>query len=232
MVKQNALPSLSEAPRKLNMRIYVIAFIFSAVLFVAGVLLGLQLASQVTSDFSRQADTLSQNTQQLEVMLLLASQGANDSKAICPVLLQQAKGFDSQTTEFGISLDALEKNRGISDSQVQFLKRNYSQMQVRDYLLLKEVANQCNTKVNQIIFFYTNLDCTDCGRQGQVLHKFKVENPTVFIYTLDVDINTPITQTLVQAYGIPSYPAMIVNGQVVMGLRDSSQISKMLYPQG
>lgn len=229
MVKKENLPPLRPALRSFNWRTYSVAFVFSAFLFLAGILVGLQLSSQVSAEFAQQAEQLRSNTRELELMLLLLSSSRDDASRLCPALLQQAQRFDERTTEFGLSLDTLEKSRGRLDSSVQSLKREYSVMQVRDYLLFKQISGECNQSlVAQIVFFYTNEGCPACVEQGAVLREFKRANPQVLVYTLDVDIGTPVTRALLETNGISSFPALLVNGVVVQGKKSAGELKALL----
>ena len=143
-------------------------------------------------------------------------------------MLSQARKFDEGTTAFGLSLDALERSRCRLDSQVQSLKRDYSQMQVRDYLLVKQISAACGTNADQVLFFYTNEGCGPCSAQGAVLRDFKRANPSVLVYTLDVDIGEPVTAALVSAYGFSAYPALVVNGRAVSGLKSAAELQSLL----
>ncbi len=222
------LPPLAPAPRALNLKTYAVALVFSAFLFLVGILVGTQLSSQVSQEFIAQADTLQENTRELELLLLLLSSTKADAPRLCPLMLSQARAFDESTTAFGLSLDALEKSRGRLDGTVQSLKRDYSAMQVRDYLLVKQISDACGSGAKQMIFFYANEGCPACGQQGAVLRDFKRASPSVLVYTLDVDIGTPITNALLQAYGITTYPALVVNGKAFAGEKSANELQALL----
>ena len=228
MVKKELLPPLQPAARSLNVRIYAIVLVFSAFLFLVGILVGTQLSSGVSREFLQKADDLQANSRELELTLLLLSSAQGDVAKLCPALLEQASSLDRRTNEFGISLDALEKSRGRFDANVQSLKRQYSIMQVRDYLLYKQIASQCSTPLKQIIFFYTNEGCRDCVEQGQILREFKRGNQEVLVYTLDVDIGTPVVSALISTYNLTHYPALVVNGEVVQGKKTGAELQAML----
>ena len=220
------LPPLQPAARSMNLRIYAVALAFSALLFLVGLLVGAQLSSQVSQGFAKQAASLQEDTRELELMLLLISSSGNESR-LCPALLEQGGIFDNRTTEFGLSLNVLEKTRGRLNPEVQSLKREYSVMQLRDYLLFRQIAGQCG-RINQVIFFYTNVACQDCVEQGQILREFKREHPEVLVYTFDVDIGTPVVSALLSAYNINSYPALLVNGRVVQGKKTGTELQATL----
>ncbi len=226
MVKK--LPPLRPAPRSFSWRTYSVAFVFSAFLFLAGIFVGLQLSSQVSAQFAQQAEELRSNTRELEVLLLLVSSASGGGTRFCSALLEQARALDERTTDFGLRLDALEKSRGRLDAGVQSLKRDYSIMQVRDYLVFEQISRACNQPLSQIVFFYSNEGCPACSEQGAVLRELKRANPAVLVYALDVDIGTPITRALTQALEINSYPAMLVDGRVVSGLKNQQELLALL----
>lgn len=221
------IPPLQPAARSLNVRTYAVALAFSALLFLVGLLVGAQLSSQVSQDFVKQAAQLQEDNRELELMLLLISSSGNESR-LCPALLEQGRNFDERTTEFGLSLDVLEKSRGRLNEEVQSLKRDYSVMQLRDYLLFRQIAVHCNVELDQIIFFYTNTACQDCVEQGQILREYKRQNPEVLVYTLDVDIGTPVVSALTESYGIATYPALLINGRIVQRKLEAQELDAQL----
>ncbi len=230
-MKKRILEPLQPAARSFNWRTYSVAFVFSVVLFSAGIFIGLQLSSQVSAEFASQAEQLRAGTRDLEVLLLLVSSANSGGTRLCPALLSQARALDARTTDFGVSLDVLEKSRGRLDVGVQSLKRDYSVMQVRDYLLFNQISSSCAAPLHQIVFFYTNDGCADCVEQGAILRGYKRLHPDVLIYSLDVDIGTPITQALTQAFAITSYPSMLVDGKSVSGIRDGAGLDLLLAPK-
>ena len=70
--------------------------------------------------------------------------------------------------ELGEKLDFAQENQGADDPDVEQLKKYYSLLQVKDYLLTEELSSKCKVTVDSILYFYSS-DCTECTKQGYIL---------------------------------------------------------------
>ena len=72
--------------------------------------------------------------------------------------------------ELGSRLAFTEKQLGNDDKQVLDLKRYYSLLQIKDYLLMLSLAEKCNTHPVFVLYFYSNSNtCTDCIKENFVV---------------------------------------------------------------
>src|SRR3990167_3781829 len=66
------------------------------------------------------------------------------------------------------------------------LKKYYSLLQIKDYLLMKKVSERCQLDPIFIIYFYSKKDnCPDCARQGYVLTSLRDKHPELRVYSFD-----------------------------------------------
>ena len=112
-------------------------------------------------------------------------------------------------------LSYAENQRGIDDADVVTLKKYYSLLEIKDYLLMKKVDNRCDVNPISILYFYTNREsCGDCTRQGYVLTKLRSEHPELKVYSFDYDLNLNAIRTLTSLYKVPKeLPAIVINGK-------------------
>lgn len=215
--------------REINWRLYVIAFVISAFVFVAGILAGMQLTRSVNDELQNELNALKYRTSELELLSLIGTE--NNSLVLCEFYETQLSSFDKATSDFGAKLDFLEKSRGRSDSAVQELKREFSLMELRDFLFVEKVkkASCPNLKINTILFFYTNVGCPECTLQGEVGPPLKSENPSrIMIYAFDKDIGSPAVEALMKIYGVTEMPSLVINGKTFAGYRSKNEIEALL----
>src|SRR3989344_6376947 len=75
-------------------------------------------------------------------------------------------------------LSYAEENLGITNPEVVRLKKYYSILEIKDYLLMQQISQKCKEKQLFILYFYSNDgDCKDCKRQGYVLTDLREEFP-------------------------------------------------------
>ena len=128
-----------------------------------------------------------------------------------------------ELAELGEKLDFAQINQGSKDPDVEQLKKYYSLLQVKDYLLMEELSGKCNIDIDSVLYFYSS-DCPECTKQGYVLTEFKKRYPEIRIYSFDTDLDFSVIETFVGLYDFgDTYPTLVINGkdyQEFQGLED------------
>lgn len=148
---------------------------------------------------------------------LIATETQFDLLTTAPCSALGKSVLSSELEEFGRKLDYAQENQGPDDTDVIQLKKYYSLLQVKDYLLMQELADKCDSEIHFLLYFY-NEDCDDCRKQGYVLTDFKKEYPELRIYSFDGSMDYSVINTFSSLYDFEGvYPSIIVNGQVYQG---------------
>jgi hypothetical protein len=117
-------------------------------------------------------------------------------------------------------------------AEVTSLKRLYSLLEIKDYLVMKQIASKCGLKPIFILYFYSNNgDCKDCNNQGYVLTSLAQDYPQLRIYSFDYNLNMSALQTLTSIYGLDNgneLPALVINGKVHKGYQGIDDIQKII----
>lgn len=124
-----------------------------------------------------------------------------------------------------------EEQKGIANSDVIALKKHYSLLQMKDYLLMKKVSEKCSLKPISILYFYSNADtCTDCRKQGYVLTTVRENNPDIRVYSFDTGLELNALSTLTSLYEItPSIlPAIVVNDKMYKGYQSLDSLNTII----
>ncbi len=133
----------------------------------------------------------------------------------------------------GDKLSYTESQRGEKDETVVYLKKYYSLLQVKDYLLSKKLAEKCGSKKKQvfIIYFYSNKGtCIDCQKEGYVLTRLKEKYPELRVYSFDYDLSLSVIDSLKAIYRInPSpLPALVIEDVMYTGYKSIEQLEALL----
>lgn len=129
--------------------------------------------------------------------------------------------------ELGTKLDFALEKQGNANPEVINLKKHYSLLQVKDYLLMQELAGKCDVQVDALLYFYTN-DCADCRRQGYVLTAFKTDYPDIRIYSFDMDLDFPVIGTFASLYDLNGiYPILIADGTRYEGFQSRENLEEI-----
>ena len=127
-------------------------------------------------------------------------------------------------------LSYMEDQRGTDDPEVISLKKYYSLLQAKDYLLLRERAKQCGEKPLSILYFYSNKgDCDDCKKMGYVLTSMREDYNTLHIYAFDYNLGLSVVETLKSIYKLENKsPILIINHKVYYGFKAREEIEKLI----
>ncbi len=127
-------------------------------------------------------------------------------------------------------LDEMEQQRGANDPSVIALKKDYSLLMVKDYLLLREKQRRCGDDQSAIIYFYSNAgDCTDCIKTGHVLTQMRKEYDKLHVYSFDYDLGLSTIDTLKSIYGTNGKPPiLIINRKPYYGFKTQKEIEALM----
>ncbi|MDP3982314.1 MAG: hypothetical protein Q8P70_02095 [bacterium] len=117
-------------------------------------------------------------------------------------------------------LSYMEQTLGLENPEVVNLKKYYSLLQIKDYLLMQRAREKCEDIAPiSIVYFYSNKGgCRDCIRQGHVLSRFGELHEQVRIYAFDYHLAFPAIQTLVALYEVEeNLPALLIGENVMYG---------------
>jgi hypothetical protein len=141
---------------------------------------------------------------------------------------------DVSTTVLSSELNSLadkitysENNIGTDNTDVISLKKYYSLLEIKDYLLMKQITQRCGQKSVFILYFYKNDNCDDCTKQGYVLTSLRETYPNLRVYSFDYNLNVSAISAMKSIYKVPDkLPALVINGKVYPGLQTVDEIVK------
>lgn len=133
--------------------------------------------------------------------------------------------------ELGGRLDYMEKQLGVDNSDVISLKKYYSLLQIKDYILTKELASRCKVKPVTILYFYTN-ECDECIKQGYVLTALHEKYPGLRVYSFDSGLDLSAIKTLESMNVVTdAKPVLVIDNVTYAGLKTIEEIEEVLAPQ-
>lgn len=141
---------------------------------------------------------------------------------------------DVSTTVLSSELNSLadkisysENNIGMDNTDVISLKKYYSLLEVKDYLLMKQITQRCGQKSVFVLYFYKNDNCDDCTKQGYVLTSLRENYPNLRVYSFDYNLDTSVIKAMKSIYKVPdNLPALVINGKVYSGFQSVEEIEK------
>lgn len=147
--------------------------------------------------------------------------------------LEEEQGLSRELNDLARRLKFMESQLGVEDEDVIFVKKYYSLLQVKDFLLMEELSSRCGEELFTILYFHQG-DCDDCQKQSLVLDELVSEYPETRVYWFDKDVNTPAVQTMLSIFGIIQGPAMVINDRTYEGFytfEEIQQIAPEAFPE-
>lgn len=185
---------------------YLLAFIITAAIFATAFYIATRFDARRVADIRATQDAVSINILSLETQFDLLGSLSCSTLSDNPVLSEELNSLASR-------LSVAEQNLGSDDSEVLSLKKQYSLLEIRDYLLMKEISEKCaKFKPVHVIYFYSNKgDCPDCGKMGDVLTYLRETYPGLRVYSFDYHLDLSALRTLINlrkidpAQGLPAF---------------------------
>lgn len=209
--------------RTLSWKPYAVAFVITSLLFGTAFGASTYFSDMRVRDIRAAQDDISTDILSIETQFdLLKEHSCTDvgENTILP----------SALSSLGNQLSYMEARGAGTSEEVLRLKRLYSLLEIKDYLLMKELSQRCNLKPVFILYFYSNKgDCEECEPQGYVLTALAQKYPQLRIYSFDYHLDVSALQALIDIDGVGGeLPALRINGKTYYGLHKMSDIEKIL----
>ncbi len=196
---------------KIDWKKYLIVFLITACLFLT--------ASYVSNYFGdRKIDQLKSIQDKISIDILSSeTQFSLLSELSCKNISDSV--LSGELGELGRKLEWGQENLGATE-EVQYLRKYYSLLQIKDYLLMKRVSERCKVKSAFILYFYTTAEnCSECERQGLVLTTLRDKYPELRVYSFDYSTDLSAVKAMLNIYKIEDtkLPALVIDGDVLTG---------------
>ena len=208
---------------KIETKKYVIAFVITAMVFFGALLVSNRFQNKRLSEIKSIENKLSLDILSSETQFALLKESS--CKAI-----DHSTAFSEELNSLAQKLSYMEDNLGEENAEVINLKKYYSLLQIKDYLLVAQVKEKCGVKPITIIYFYSNNgDCTDCKREGFVLTKLREEYPELRIYAFDYNLDLSAVKTMKSIQGVRNtLPALVIWEENYYGFKSTEDIEKII----
>lgn len=202
---------------------YAVAFLITALIFATALYASNYFNNLRVADIRATQDNISTDILSLQTQFDLLSEhscGDITENTILP----------SELSSLGNELSYMEGQGSGTADEVTRLKSLYSVLEIKDYLLMQQIAQKCGLKPVFILYFYSNQgDCPDCEKQGYVLTSLSEEYPQLRVYSFDYNLQVGALQTLISIDHVKDQlPALVINGKVHYGFQSIQDIQKIL----
>lgn len=205
----------------IDWRKYFFSFVITAIIFTTAVFLSNYFSQKKIQDIRDIQDKIAIDILSSETQFSLLEESSCKDISDSSTLSKELGTLEEK-------LAYAEKDRGSDNTEVQTLKRYYSLLQIKDYLLMKKISEKCNKTPLSIIYFYSNKgDCNDCEKEGYVLTRLREEYPELRVYAFDYNLDVSAVKTLVSINKIENrLPALFANDTLYYGFQSIDDLEK------
>ena len=205
-----------------NVSKYVVTFVITSLLFITAFYLSNYFDNKKTSEIKATEDQIAIDLLSSETQFDILKQSS------CNQLDDSI--LADELDSLGSKLNYMESQIGSTNPEVIQLKKYYSILQIKDYLLMSNYGKECHTKPVSIVYFYSN-DCQDCKKQGYVLTYLRETYPGLRTYSFDYNLDLSAVKTLISLNKIPTVlPALIINNKTYNGFMSNEDVEKIIKP--
>ena len=202
---------------------YFYVFLITVVIFGTAFFVSNTLSNKKIDDIQTMQNRVSIDILSSETQFALLSESSCETVGDTSL----SKDLDS----LGAKLSYAEVNLNSNKEDVQWLKKNYSLLEIKDYVLMKKLAERCEIKPVYILYFYSNKNgaCLDCQKEGIVLTELRKKYPGLRVYSFDYDLDLAALKTLESLYNVqPELPAIVIHKRVEYGWKSVEDMEKIM----
>src|SRR3989338_1368450 len=210
---------MSADPKK-----YLFVFAITALIFGTIFLFSDYLNNERIAQIKSIEENIDRNILESEIQYaLLADAACEVGEEGSPLLINELNALARR-------LSYMEDQRGADDTEVVGLKKYYSLLEIKDYLLLRERTRQCGEKPLSILYFYSNEgDCAECEKMGIVLTSMRERYDTIHVYAFDFKLDLSVIDSLKAIYKLENrLPALVIDRKPYYGFKTREEIAALI----
>lgn len=208
---------------KIETKKYIFAFIITTLVFFGALAVSNRFSEKRIAEIKTVEDKISLDILSSETQFALLKESS------CRAI-DHSTAFSEELGSLAAKLSYMEDNLGNNNPDVISLKKYYSLLQIKDYLLVAQIKEKCGTKPITVIYFYSNNgDCDDCKKEGYVLTKLREEYPELRIYSFDYNLDLSAVKTMKSIQGVQNkLPALVIWNEPYYGFKSAEDVEKII----
>lgn len=205
----------------INWKKYIVVFVITSLIFITAFSASNYLNDKKMAELKNIEDKIAIDILSLETQFDLL-EGASCRKIDSTILSQELDTLASKLS--------FAEEHEINAEEVVRLKKHYTLLEIKDYMLTKRFSEKCGIEPAVILYFYSNKgECEACKKQGFVLTFLREEHPELRVYSFDYDLDLNTLKTLISISNIKeTLPALMINDKVYYGFRSVEDIRAIL----
>jgi len=216
--------------RRISKDKYVMAAIFTILIFSLGLALGIIMDYERLRWIDKLTKEYDVDFRSLQFQALYMGTLEKDN-ASCDVLYAT---LERAIADLGASLENVleyEKQSKVKRDDFNIIRRRYLIDNLKYWLFAKEAKQLCDLDVVNILYFYSEDECNNCPAQGTILTYYKKifdDKLLIFPLNLDLEKDEPILEILRRKYKAYNLPTIIVEEKKYEGVVNKAELGKII----
>lgn len=118
-----------------------------------------------------------------------------------------------------------------TNQELIYLKKYYSLLEIKDYLLMSELRTKCKLKPLSILYFYGKKEsCPECEKTETVLTYLRQQYPELRVYSFDTNLPLSALTTLTTIFDVnqTELPALVIDNKKHIGFKTIDEIKELI----
>lgn len=137
------------------------------------------------------------------------------------------QGLNQELNELARRVKYLESELEEGNATVLNVKKQYNLLQIKDYLLRRDMNERCGDQVVSLLYFHEK-DCKECQKQTLILDELHEKYPEVRTYWLDRDLGTPAMDTLLTVFDVIEAPTIVIGSEKIQDFANLEELETRL----
>jgi len=203
--------------KKMNVTKILLVLAVTTLIFITGIFFGNLIANKKLSIINNMQQDLRTDISSVELQYLLLAENPCSALNYTPLT--------DELYKIATRLDYMENSLGEDDENVMRLKNYYSTLQIKHWLLVKKMKEQCDSNITTVLYFYdTKKNCAKCEQQGFILTYLRKKFPDVYVYAFYINLDNPAVKTIKTMYSITTTPSVVIDGKKFEGFQSRNQL--------
>ncbi|MEK7104175.1 MAG: hypothetical protein AAB842_02105, partial [Patescibacteria group bacterium] len=208
--------------KKFNWARHLTVLLATAIIFAGGFYLSNTIVEKKISAISKLQQGLSIDILSLETQFSILNQ------APCKNLNEST--LTKELFDISQKLESVGNSLGQDNQDFLMLKKYYSILEIKHWLLLKKTAKECKMNLVSIVYLYGDKkNCPSCEDQGFILTTLREKYPFLRIYSFDYNLPLAPLDTIKSIYKLkPELPILIINDDELYGMKSKEELEEIL----
>lgn len=207
--------------------IYINAGIFSFIIFIVGIAIGIQLNIQRSKLMEEELNEIKRGIESIELQFLFLDTVKKNGR--CEFFTGEINRLAVEADKLAKRLVSFENSKQVDVPEYVNLKKDYTLVLVRYWLTAERIKKSCNESFITVLYFYDR-DCgIRCENQGFLLSYFKAKlGDDLLVFAIDKNIDLQIVRMIKETFNVKVSPTLIVNGKTYEGFIDKDKLNELL----